>query len=610
MSLPPLIQRVTADTSQFEGSMGRLPSIAKAAGVAIGAAVVAAATAMVALTRASLANVDALTKQARSLGLTTSAFQAMTLVASEAGVSSDKLAASLGLMQRQIVELSQGSQVAVEAFKALGLSIEDLQGLEPDEQFRRIAERLIEIEDPAIRTATAMEVFGRSGRAAINMLEDYGTKIDDATAFQERFGIAVAQTDAEAIERANDAVGRLREAFGGLGNVLAARFAPLIERASRGLLAMAGTIADKLGPGTDALALSIIEANRQFPTMESGLNRISSAASSAAGNLSAAQIATRAFVDEIVRARELGVAGQMELMGVEGTAPVRLPGFFPDPLTPPGGLGDLPIPEFLDNPDGFSVSIPAPSPLAPMRSPIPQRPGVDDFPDIAVPSIGAGSAVEDQMAGRLESIIESLATEDEVIAEWYESSRETLAEALASKELTEEEYRELRERLEKEHQDRMAGIRDAGESRGLTSAKGFFDGMAAIAQAGGQKTVKIAAAIGAVQGLIDAYGAALKALNSPEPLTIGQRFAAYAGVLAAGLKGVMSIQQAGRSGSAAGAGGAASGATASAAPAMARQNIVIDLVGDTFSGDSVRALFSQINDGLRSGYQIEGVLAR
>jgi len=598
MALPPLIQRVTADTSQFEGSMGRLPAIAKAAGVAIGAAVVAAATAMVALTRASLANVDALTKQARSLGLTTSAFQAMTLVASEAGVSSDKLAASLGLMQRQIVELSQGSQVAVDAFKALGLSIEDLQGLEPDEQFRRIAERLIEIEDPAIRTATAMEVFGRSGRAAINMLEDYGTKIDDATAFQERFGIAVAQTDAEAIERANDAVGRLREAFGGLGNVLAARFAPLIERASKGLLEMAGTIADKLGPGTDALAISVIYANEQFPTMASGLNRISGAASGAAGNLSAAQIATREFVDEIVRARELGVDG-----------------FFPDSFTPTGGLGDLPIQEFLDNPDGFSVGIPAPSPLAPMRSPIPQRPGVDDFPDIAVPdiavpSIGGGGAVEDQMAGRLESIIESLATEDEVIAEWYESSRETLAEALASKELTEEEYRELRERLEQEHQDRLNGIREAGESRGLTSAKGFFDGMAAIAQAGGQKTVKIAAAIGAVQGVIDAYGAALKALNSPEPLTVGQRFAAYAGVLAAGLKGVMSIQQAGRSGSAAGAGGAASGATASAAPAMARQNIVIDLVGDTFSGDSVRALFSQINDGLRSGYQIEGVLAR
>jgi len=223
---------------------------------------------------------------------------------------------------------------------------------------------------------------------------------------------------------------------------------------------------------------------------------------------------------------------------------------------------------------------------------------------------GDGGGGSDPLSDRLVALTESLATEAEIVAEWYAASQDTLMEALEAKQLTEEEYRELRERLEKEHQDRMAGIRDAGESRGLTSAKGFFDGMAAIAQAGGQKTVKIAAAIGAVQGLIDAYGAALKALNSPEPLTIGQRFAAYAGVLAAGLKGVMSIQQAGRSGSAAGAGGAASGATASAAPAMARQNIVIDLVGDTFSGDSVRALFSQINDGLRSGYQIEGVLAR
>jgi hypothetical protein len=227
----------------------------------------------------------------------------------------------------------------------------------------------------------------------------------------------------------------------------------------------------------------------------------------------------------------------------------------------------------------------------------------------AVPSLGGGGAVQNQMAERLAALQEGLATEDEVIAEWYGESLQTLNDALASRQLTEEEYMALRERLEQEHQNRLNAIRGAGESRGMASAKGFFDGMASLAQAGGQRTAKIAAAIGAIQGTIDAYGAALKALNSPEPLTIGQRFAAYAGVLSAGLKGVMAIKQAGSGG---GGGGASAGTSsgASAAPAMPRQNIVIDLVGDTFSRGSVQELFNQLNDGLRSGYQIEGVLVR
>jgi DNA-binding phage protein len=159
MSLPPLRQVVTADTGQFDRALGNATSslrrFAGPAGLALAAGAIATMTAR------SMQNVDALTKQARSLGLTTRAFQAMSLVAKEAGVSSGQLSQSLGLMQRQIIELERGTKASTEAFGQLGLSLRDLQGLSPDQQFERIAASLSRIEDPARRTATAMQIFGR-----------------------------------------------------------------------------------------------------------------------------------------------------------------------------------------------------------------------------------------------------------------------------------------------------------------------------------------------------------------------------------------------------------------------------------------------------------------
>ena len=234
---------INGDTSGLTRALsvadGNMKSFAMSAGKAL--AKLASGAAIIALTKASLANVDALAKQARSLGLTTSAFQKMTMVAGEAGIESGKLSSMLGLMQRNIVELQKGTKLQTDAFAKLGLSIADLQGLSPDEQFAKIAASLDAIKDPAEKTALAMETFGRSGKDAINMLSDYSAKAAEAAKFQEEFGIAVSQFDSDQIEAANDAFGRIAMALGGLGNIMAANVAPAIVALSNGFLELVGT---------------------------------------------------------------------------------------------------------------------------------------------------------------------------------------------------------------------------------------------------------------------------------------------------------------------------------------------------------------------------------
>lgn len=240
--LPSLKVKIGADTGELNRGLSNVQARLVAFGRIAAKAAAAAAVAIAGLTVASLRNIDIVTKQARSLGLTTRELQRMSLVANEAGVETGALSAMLGLMQRNIIELQRGTQRQVETFQMLGLSIADLEGLSPEQQFEIIADALSRIEDPAQKTAAAMDIFGRSGRAAINMLDGYGEAVDNAAAFQERFGIAVDQTDAEQIEKSNDAMARLASIFTGIGNVLAAKVAPFLENFANSMIYLADQI--------------------------------------------------------------------------------------------------------------------------------------------------------------------------------------------------------------------------------------------------------------------------------------------------------------------------------------------------------------------------------
>jgi acyl carrier protein len=438
------------------------------------------------------------------------------------------------------------------------------------------------------------------------MLEGYSNKIADATEFQERFGIAVSQTDAEAIERANDAVGRLREIFSGLGNILAARVAPVIARVAEVLISMSGMLARRLNPAMSEYDKATRDASDAQKALNEamGIFHKTAAPESAKRALGLAQaylLQAQNAVNAAKAERELAAAEQERRLA---QAPGYLQRAFEE--------GNLQIPEL----EAATARLEEASKrLSDAQVQLQRRvreitasenmvyiggPTEDEPP--AVPSIGGGSSVRDMMAERLEALREGLMTENEVVSTWYVDSLQTLNDALAARQLTEEEYMELRERLEKEHQSRLNAIRAAGEHTGLETTKSVLGSMLQAVQAGGDKLINAQKAVSAAIAAINVYEGITKALTLEWP----QNFIVAAQVAAQGFAAVSRIQSMGRGGSTA----AVTGGAATSAPALPRQNIVIDLVGDTFSRMSVQEVFNQINQGLRQGYQIEGILAR
>jgi hypothetical protein len=223
--------KITADTSQaqrelkgLDRALNELNGVAKGAGLAL-AAITAAGAAMGVAIKKTMDNVDELAKTSRQLGMTAADLQAFRNSAALAGVSSEELTVGLRKMQINLSNASAGTGNAKAAMDRLGISMRDLQGLNAQQQFQKIAEQINRIPDPAQRSALAVELLGKQGPRLLEAANEFSRLREEA----ERLGIALSETDTAAIERAGDAITEIQQILSGALQKAVADLAPLIE---------------------------------------------------------------------------------------------------------------------------------------------------------------------------------------------------------------------------------------------------------------------------------------------------------------------------------------------------------------------------------------------
>ena len=192
--------------------------------------------ALTALTIRQMGVIDQTAKTSARLGVLSRDFQALSLVAGEAGVESNTLETSLQRMRLTISQATQGIGTGARALDALGLSAKDLNNLSPDKQIEKIAKAMGGLANENDKARVAYDLFGRQGAQVIHMMRDLATKTDEAREFNDRFNISLSETDTSKVEEANDAFGRVKLALTGIGNTLAVEFAPIVTAVSNALL--------------------------------------------------------------------------------------------------------------------------------------------------------------------------------------------------------------------------------------------------------------------------------------------------------------------------------------------------------------------------------------
>ena len=111
---------------------------------------------------------------AEKTGGTVETLSGLASVARLSGTDLDALGGALQRLSRAVVDAQNGGKQTAGAFRALGLSVEQLRGLAPDEVFLRMAEQMNQYRDGVEKTTIAQVLMGRSGANLLTVVKDLG----------------------------------------------------------------------------------------------------------------------------------------------------------------------------------------------------------------------------------------------------------------------------------------------------------------------------------------------------------------------------------------------------------------------------------------------------
>lgn len=222
------VKAANRDLARFGRKMA---DIGKMAAVAFAGVATAAGAAFAKIS----SHADNMAKTAQQIGVPIEELTALAHAADLSGVSFEKLKTGLGQFSRNLSDTLSGLNTAgVQSLKSLNIALENAQGeMRPTaELLSEVADRFAAMPDGAIKTATAMNLFGRAGRDLIPMLNQGSAGIAQMTNEAERLGLVLNLETAQAAERFNDNMTRVSGVLQGVGQTIFTRVVPTMTRLS------------------------------------------------------------------------------------------------------------------------------------------------------------------------------------------------------------------------------------------------------------------------------------------------------------------------------------------------------------------------------------------
>jgi len=153
---------------------------------------------------------DQLDKMSQRTGMSVEALSQLKFAAEQSGSSVEGLEAGIKGMQKMILNAERGLSTATDTLDDLGISMDDLAGKSPEDQFTFLAEALSRVEDPSRRAGLAMQAFGRSGQMLLPMLNGGAESINALRAEADRLGFTLTGAQATAAAEMADAWNRIK----------------------------------------------------------------------------------------------------------------------------------------------------------------------------------------------------------------------------------------------------------------------------------------------------------------------------------------------------------------------------------------------------------------
>lgn len=179
---------------------------------------------------------DAVGKLSSATGFAHEPLQVLSHMADLSGVGFENFSAAARIMGKNLGDAANGTGEAGKALQLLGLDVNSLLRLSPEQQFIRIAKAIDGVEDPAKRSAAAAKIFGESGIKLIPMFANIEQNAAATADEMLSLGMVLSKLQIQNVEAMNDSFTKVYKTAFSIGSQVLANFAPMLEDANNKLL--------------------------------------------------------------------------------------------------------------------------------------------------------------------------------------------------------------------------------------------------------------------------------------------------------------------------------------------------------------------------------------
>lgn len=216
-TLEELQVKISADTSALRADLQRLNSTVSSStnkmqgafnGVAAslrGLVPALSAAAFVSFGRSVIDSAGKLQDLSERIGFTASTLSALQPALNGSGSSIDQLASLVVRLNNILGEAAAGNETARKAFTNLGLSVEELLALTPEQQLLAVADSLGKISVQSELAAAGQDIFGRQFASFIPVIKMANGSLSDYVETQKQLGEALSDETIATLDRFGDA---------------------------------------------------------------------------------------------------------------------------------------------------------------------------------------------------------------------------------------------------------------------------------------------------------------------------------------------------------------------------------------------------------------------
>jgi hypothetical protein len=249
------MKRLQGDVSGLRSGLSLLNAISGAQLFGqLASTAMSAARSLISMGAAQAQVIDQTNLLAERLGMTYGELAGLVHAGALVDVSMETIGNAATKADVAFVKAANGSKAAIAAFEAIGLSVEELNGMTAAERFDAIAEAIAQLPTEAQRAAAAVALFGRAGAGLMPLFNQGAEGIQAAREEAERFGLTLTNAQAGNVDAMGDAFDRAQQAISGVVQQIVAYLAPAIENVTTQFSDLIGayggaTIGQTIGDG-------------------------------------------------------------------------------------------------------------------------------------------------------------------------------------------------------------------------------------------------------------------------------------------------------------------------------------------------------------------------